>query len=112
MCRVARSICSRSRSDNWRGAKVPTNGLHASHYDDGNPAQQGHYRNGKRVGLWKGTRVIYTCTECHNAHTPQIAREEAVPPPAVRENLAGFTQPPAPHPRMWEWLTPTVESNR
>ena len=68
--------------------------------------------HGKRVGLWRGTRVLYTCTECHNAHTPQIALEEAVPPPGVRKNLAGFTQPAASHPRMWEWLTPTVESNR
>lgn len=49
--------------------------------------------HGLRVGMWQGTRVLRTCTECHDAHRPQIALETPVPAPEVRENLQRFGVP-------------------
>lgn len=61
--------------------------------------------HGLRIGLWKGPRVLRTCTECHNAHTPQIQPETPVPPPTVRENLRQFSKPTVVHQKVWERLT-------
>lgn len=66
--------------------------------------------HGKRIGLWNGVRVLRTCTECHDAHTPQIPLEEPVGPPQVRENLQQFVNAaPAPK-KMWERLAPGQEN--
>lgn len=53
--------------------------------------------HGLRIGMWQGTRVLRTCTECHDAHQPQIALETPVPAPVNRENLERFGVPVAEH---------------
>ena len=53
--------------------------------------------HGLRIGMWQGTRVLRTCTECHDAHQPQIALETPVPAPVNRENLQQFGIPVAVH---------------
>ena len=53
--------------------------------------------HGLRIGMWQGTRVLRTCTECHDAHRPQIALETPVPAPVNRENLQRFGVPVAVH---------------
>ena len=53
--------------------------------------------HGLRIGMWQGTRVLRTCTECHDAHRPQIALETPVPAPVNRENLRRFGVPVAVH---------------
>lgn len=53
--------------------------------------------HGLRIGMWQGTRVLRTCTECHDAHRPQIALETPVPAPVVRENLQRFGVPVTAH---------------
>lgn len=37
--------------------------------------------HGKRIGNWKGDRVILVCTECHNPHSPAIKPKKPDPPP-------------------------------
>ncbi len=49
--------------------------------------------HGLRIGMWQGSRVLRTCTECHDAHRPQITLEIPVPAPEVRENLQPFAGP-------------------
>lgn len=53
--------------------------------------------HGLRIGMWRGTRVLRTCTECHDAHRPQIALEAPIPAPEVRGNLQRFADPVAAH---------------
>lgn len=43
--------------------------------------------HGKRVGDWLGPRVLYNCTECHDAHSPAISARAPQPPPPVRAGL-------------------------
>ena len=49
--------------------------------------------HGLRIGMWKGARVLRTCTECHDAHQPQTAPEIPIPAPVVRGNLEQFGIP-------------------
>ena len=58
--------------------------------------------HGRRIGLFAGERVLRTCTECHNAHRPQILPDRPNPPPQVRANLRGFMAKPETHPPVWE----------
>lgn len=37
--------------------------------------------HGKRIGTWNGDRIILTCTECHNPHSPSIKPKRPDPPP-------------------------------
>lgn len=43
--------------------------------------------HGKRIGLWRGTRVLQPCTTCHNPHTPAIQKDDPAPAPLVRTGL-------------------------
>lgn len=43
--------------------------------------------HGKRIGLWRGTRVLRPCVVCHNPHSPKIRSPEVAPPPLVRTGL-------------------------
>ena len=42
-----------------------------------------HGVHGKRIGFWEGVRVFRTCTECHNAHSPEFQPIAPDPPPGV-----------------------------
>lgn len=43
--------------------------------------------HGKRVGNWRGERVIYSCTACHDPHSPSLKPRAPSPPPPVRAGL-------------------------
>lgn len=43
--------------------------------------------HGKRVANWKGDRVIYNCTHCHDPHDPTIKPRAPSRPPPVRVGL-------------------------
>jgi hypothetical protein len=43
--------------------------------------------HGKRVGNWKGQRVIYNCTHCHDPHSPSLKPRAPEAPPPVRAGL-------------------------
>lgn len=47
-------------------------------------ASGGH---GKRVANWQGERVIYSCTQCHDPHSPTIKPRAPKPAPPVRKGL-------------------------
>ena len=61
--------------------------------------------HGRRVGLFSGERVLRTCTECHNAHQPQIKPLKPNAPPQYRANLSAFKPKPVQHPPIWERLS-------
>lgn len=44
--------------------------------------------HGKRLSNWRGERVIYDCTHCHDPHEPVIPARAPKPPPPVRAGLA------------------------
>ncbi len=44
--------------------------------------------HGKRVGNWRGERVIYGCPECHDPHDPKLKPRAPGPPPPVRAGLS------------------------
>ena len=44
--------------------------------------------HGKRLNNWRGERVVYNCTHCHDAHEPAIAPRAPKPPPPVRAGLS------------------------
>jgi hypothetical protein len=43
--------------------------------------------HGKRVSNWQGERVIYSCTQCHDPHSPAIKPRAPKPLPPVRKGL-------------------------
>lgn len=43
--------------------------------------------HGKRVDNWQGERLQYSCTHCHNPHSPAIEPRAPKPPPRVRAGL-------------------------
>ena len=43
--------------------------------------------HGKRVANWQGPRTLYSCTHCHNPHSPAIGPRAPKPPPPVRAGL-------------------------
>jgi hypothetical protein len=61
-----------------------------------------HGVHGRRIGFHTGPRVLRTCTECHNAHQPQILAEKPDAPPRFRENLKAFAPPDIHRVPVWE----------
>lgn len=43
--------------------------------------------HGKRVSGWRGERLLYNCTQCHDPHSPSIKPRKALAPPPVRARL-------------------------
>lgn len=48
--------------------------------------------HGKRYDYWQGSRVIYTCAECHNPHDPSIKKRWPVTYPSIPRNSKGAVQ--------------------
>jgi len=44
--------------------------------------------HGKRIKAWQGERVIASCPQCHNPHSPTIKPRAPQAPPPVRLNLS------------------------
>lgn len=44
--------------------------------------------HGKRLDAWQGERTVYSCTHCHNPHSPAIEPRAPSPPPSPRAGLA------------------------
>lgn len=58
--------------------------------------------HGKRIGLWRGPRQIYSCPECHDPHSPSIKPFVPSPPPLARKGLTRGGRPLIPHRKLWE----------
>ncbi len=58
--------------------------------------------HGKRIGTWQKPRVIYSCPECHDPHSPSIKPFKPVPPPLVRSGLRRVTAVPEYKRKPWE----------
>jgi uncharacterized CHY-type Zn-finger protein len=43
--------------------------------------------HGKRLQSWQGDRILYSCTHCHDPHSPSIKPRKPAPPPPVRAGL-------------------------
>ena len=57
--------------------------------------------HGKRVGGWRGERLLTACTECHDSHRPQIDPRQPYRAPGVR---TGLSKPPrTPHHGSMPW---------
>lgn len=55
--------------------------------------------HGKRVGNWRGERVIYNCTYCHDPHDPTIKPRAPNKKPPIRAGLKpmpAYAREPAP----------------
>ncbi len=50
--------------------------------------------HGKRASNWRGERIIYNCTFCHDPHSPGLKPRAPGKPPPVRAGLAPM--PPVP----------------
>ncbi len=57
-----------------------------------------HGAHGKRVANWRGERVLYGCTHCHDPHAPALAPRPPAPPPTLRAGLRAPAAEPAPNP--------------
>lgn len=58
--------------------------------------------HGKRVGNWRGERLIYGCPECHNPHRPGIAPRAPLEPPPMRAGLERTDGHAEKQPPVWE----------
>jgi uncharacterized CHY-type Zn-finger protein len=52
--------------------------------------------HGKRVANWRGERVIYNCTYCHDPHSPSLKPRAPSRPPPVRAGLKPMPAYPDP----------------
>lgn len=43
--------------------------------------------HGKRAANWKGERVLFNCTHCHDPHDPTLKPREPSPKPPIRAGL-------------------------
>ncbi len=43
--------------------------------------------HGKRLANWRGERILFNCTACHDPHDPGIKLRKPQPPPLVRAGL-------------------------
>lgn len=43
--------------------------------------------HGKRKDHWRGEKVLYNCTECHNPHVPQLSPRKPVAIPRIRPGI-------------------------
>lgn len=58
--------------------------------------------HGKRIGTWRKPRVINSCPECHDPHSPSIKPFVPAPPPLVRSGLRRPTAVPKRVRKPWE----------
>jgi hypothetical protein len=59
------------------------------------------FHDRKKIGTWRGERVLTICTDCHDAHSPSIKPYEASPPPKVRRGLQHRELPEVQVPAVW-----------
>jgi len=57
-------------------------GCHANRHED-----WWYGVHGKRLENWQGERTVYSCTHCHNPHSPAISPRAPSPPPRARAGL-------------------------
>jgi len=56
--------------------------------------------HGKRLANWRGERVLYACTHCHDPHNPAVQPRSPLAPPPLRAGLSArfpplHAQPPS-----------------
>jgi hypothetical protein len=57
--------------------------------------------HGKRIANWQGERTLYSCTHCHDPHSPAIKARAPEPPPRARVGLE--LKPGTPHEKSTVW---------
>ena len=57
--------------------------------------------HGKRIANWQGERTLYSCTHCHDPHSPAIKPRAPEPPPRARVGLE--LKPGTPHEKSTVW---------
>jgi len=60
--------------------------------------------HGKRVADWQGERVIYSCPQCHDPHSPAIKPRAPKPVPPIRKGLERGLHVKEAHLKVWERL--------
>lgn len=58
--------------------------------------------HGKRVSNWKGDRLIYSCTHCHDPHDPATKPRQASKVPPVRAGLQRMQRADQETSKVWE----------
>ncbi len=58
--------------------------------------------HGKRVANWRGERILFNCTACHDPHDPGIKPRKPQPPPPVRTGLNRKQKNSYTEARVWE----------
>jgi hypothetical protein len=58
--------------------------------------------HGKRVAGWSGERELYSCTHCHDPHSPLVPPRAPSPAPKVRAGLSPMERVPAHVPPVWQ----------
>jgi hypothetical protein len=58
--------------------------------------------HGKRVVGWKGEREIYSCTHCHDPHSPTLKPRAPSAPPPLRAGLAPMSREREPTLMPWQ----------
>lgn len=86
-----------SNPDSLRGPAGDTYSIDESHKACGSCHQQqlvdwAGGAHGKRYDYWQGSRVIYTCAECHNPHDPGIEKRWPVTYPSIPRKSKGADQ--------------------
>lgn len=58
--------------------------------------------HGKRMGGWRGERVVLNCTVCHDEHRPVSTPRSPQPPPPMRRGLEREPIRPTPPISVWQ----------
>lgn len=65
--------------------------------------------HGKRAANWRGDREIYSCTHCHDPHSPGLKPRAPSDPPPVRAGLLPMPDAERHHSEIWQrYLQDTV----
>lgn len=69
--------------------------------------------HGKRAYYWKGEKIRYNCTHCHNPHRPPFMERKAQPKPPVRAGLKPMKKKEKHLSlKLWERHLPQVETEK
>ncbi len=60
-----------------------------------------------KIGTWRSDkRVLFVCTQCHDAHSPSIKPYQPSPPPEVRRGLTRHEEVREKHVTVWQSMEP------
>ncbi len=68
--------------------------------------------HGKRVSNWQGDRQIYSCTHCHDPHSPSLKPREPSRAPPVRAGLLPMPHSARENSQLWERISKTQSADK